>query len=51
MSARITLSVAGRVLHQLRRDHRTVAMLLVMPCVILTLLWWMFGDLDRKSVV
>jgi len=41
----VTLAVAGRVLAQLRRDHRTVAMLLVVPCVLLTLLWWMFdGD-------
>ena len=31
-----------RVLTQLRRDHRTLAMLLVLPCLILTLLWWMF---------
>jgi ABC-2 type transport system permease protein len=33
------------VLTQLRRDPRTVALLLVVPCVLLTLLWWMFdGD-------
>ena len=32
MNARITLAVAGRVLTQLRRDHRTLAMLLVLPC-------------------
>jgi ABC-2 type transport system permease protein len=30
------------VLNQLRRDHRTLAMLLVLPCLTLTLLWWMF---------
>ena len=42
MSARITLAVAARVLTQLRRDRRTLAMLLVLPCVVLTLLWWMF---------
>ena len=45
MSARITLAVAGRVLTQVRRDHRTLAMLLVLPCVLITLLWWMFDDL------
>ena len=44
MSPRITLAVAGRVVRQLRRDPRTVAMLLVLPCVVLTLLWWMFDD-------
>ena len=45
MSARIAFAVAGRVLAQLRRDHRTLAMLLVVPCVLITLLWWMFQDL------
>ena len=42
MSPRITGAVATRVLTQLRRDHRTLAMLLVLPCLILALLWWMF---------
>lgn len=45
MSPRILLAVAGRVLTQLRRDPRTMAMLLVLPCVLMTLLWWMFRDL------
>ena len=45
MSPRITLAVAGRVLTQVRRDHRTLAMLLVVPCVLISLLWWMFEDL------
>jgi len=44
MTPRITGAVAARVLAQLRRDHRTLAMLLVLPCLILTLLWWMFGN-------
>lgn len=45
MSTRITLAVAGRVLLQLRRDPRTIALMLVVPLVLLTLLWWMFdGD-------
>ncbi|MBA2560092.1 MAG: ABC transporter permease [Propionibacteriales bacterium] len=47
MNAAITLAVARRVLLQLRRDHRTVALLLGVPCVLLTLLWWMF---DRDQV-
>jgi ABC-2 type transport system permease protein len=42
MSARITVAVAARVLVQLRRDRRTLAMLVVLPCLVLTLLWWMF---------
>ncbi|RNL62258.1 ABC transporter permease [Nocardioides marmoriginsengisoli] len=45
MNARTTLAVAGRVLIQLRRDRRTSAMLLVLPCAVMTLLWWMFEDL------
>ena len=44
MTPRITLAVAGRVLVQLRRDHRTLAIMLVLPCALMTLLWWMFDD-------
>ena len=42
MTPRITFAVTERVLAQLRRDPRTVALLLFVPCVLLTLLWWMF---------
>ena len=44
MNPRITFAVATRVLTQLRRDHRTAAMLLVLPCLLMSLLWWMFED-------
>lgn len=44
MNPRITLAVTGRVLSQLRRDHRTLAMLLVLPCLLMTLLWWIYQD-------
>jgi ABC-2 type transport system permease protein len=44
MSARVTLAVATRVLTQLRRDPRTIALMLVVPCVLISLLWWMFRD-------
>ena len=44
MSPRITLAVARRVLAQLRRDHRTVALMIVLPGVLVTLMWWMFTD-------
>lgn len=44
MTSRITVAVAARVLSQLRRDHRTLALLLVLPCLLITLLWWMFQD-------
>lgn len=46
MSPRITFAVAARVLTQLRRDHRTLAMLLAVPCLLITLLWWMFDTAD-----
>lgn len=45
MNPRITVAVAGRVLTQVRRDHRTLAMLLVVPCVLISLLWWMLDAL------
>jgi ABC-2 type transport system permease protein len=44
MTPRITLAVAVRVLTQLRRDPRTIALMLVVPCLLLTLMWWMFLD-------
>ncbi len=44
-----TIAVAGRVLTQIRRDHRTLAMLLVLPCLLITLLWWMFQDLPGEA--
>jgi ABC-2 type transport system permease protein len=37
MSARVTLAVARRVLLQLRHDPRTIALLLVVPCLLLIL--------------
>ena len=50
MTPRILLAVAGRVLNQIRRDHRTLAMLLVLPCALMTLLWWMFDDLTFRAL-
>jgi ABC-2 type transport system permease protein len=48
MTISTKLAVAVRVLAQLRRDHRTVAMMLVVPCLLLILLWWMF---DRSEQI
>jgi ABC-2 type transport system permease protein len=42
VSGRVTLSIAGRVLGQLRRDPRTIALLLVVPCVLMTILRYAF---------
>lgn len=44
MSARRTLAVAHRVLTQLRRDPRTLALLLVVPCVLMVLLRYAFDQ-------
>ena len=42
MNPRITLATTARILRQLRADHRTIAMMLVVPCVLLGLLAWIF---------
>ena len=44
MSVSVAAATAGRVLSQLRRDPRTVALLLVVPCALVTLLKYMFVD-------
>ncbi|RIQ12917.1 ABC transporter permease [Jiangella rhizosphaerae] len=42
MSPRITLATAARVLTQLRHDPRTIALMLVVPSLLMTLLWWIY---------
>ena len=42
MNLRRTMATARRVLTQLRHDPRTVALMLVVPCVLLILLKWVF---------
>lgn len=42
MHARLMLATAGRVVAQLRHDPRTLGILVVMPCVVIGLLAWMF---------
>jgi ABC-2 type transport system permease protein len=44
MRPRILFAVTARVLSQLRRDHRTLAMLMVLPMLLMSLMWWMFED-------
>jgi ABC-2 type transport system permease protein len=44
VSARITLATTVRVLAQIRHDHRTIALLLVVPSVLLFLLQQLLGD-------
>ncbi|NHC14865.1 ABC transporter permease [Motilibacter deserti] len=42
MSTRPALATTARVLAQLRRDPRTLALLLLVPCVLLSLLAWIY---------
>jgi ABC-2 type transport system permease protein len=42
MSLRITLATAARVLRQLRRDHRTLALVLLVPPLLMTLFKYVF---------
>lgn len=55
MNPQILLATAGRVLHQLRHDQRTVAMLLVVPVLLLVLVDALFpsggGMFDRVALV
>lgn len=42
----MTLATTRRVLRQLSHDHRTLALLFLMPCVLLGLLKWLYSDND-----
>ena len=44
MNPRLTLVTAGRVLRQVRHDRRTLALLLVVPCILMGLLAWIYAD-------
>ena len=41
-----TLATAGRVLHQIRNDPRTIALLLVVPSLLIGLVAWIFDETD-----
>ncbi len=43
MNPALTAATAGRVLRQVRTDHRTIALIVVIPCVLIGLLAWMFS--------
>lgn len=45
LSPQLTLATTARVLAQLRRDRRTLALVLVMPCVLL----WLFSEVFAAS--
>lgn len=44
MSPQLTLATAARVLRQVRHDHRTLGLLLVVPCVLMGLLAWIYDN-------
>jgi ABC-2 type transport system permease protein len=46
VNPRITLATAGRVLRQLRRDHRTLALVLFVPALLMTLFRYVFDGQD-----
>ena len=43
MNPRLTLATAQRVLLQVRADHRTLALMIAVPCVLIGLLAWIFN--------
>jgi ABC-2 type transport system permease protein len=44
MHLKMTFATAGRVLHQLLHDPRTIALMFVVPCALLGLLAWIYSD-------
>jgi len=55
MAARLLTHTTGRILRQLRHDRRTIALMLVVPILALTLLYFMFeqrpGAFDRIALI
>jgi ABC-2 type transport system permease protein len=48
LSPRAYLATTTRILRQLRADHRSVAMILVVPSAVITLMYFMFSDLPSR---
>jgi ABC-2 type transport system permease protein len=48
LSPQAYLATTGRILRQLAGDHRSVAMILVVPSVIITLMYFMFRDVPHR---
>ncbi len=44
MNPRLTMATAGRVLRQIRHDPRTIGLLVLVPCVLIGLLAWVYKD-------
>jgi ABC-2 type transport system permease protein len=41
---KVTLATFARILRQLSHDHRTVALIFLVPCILLLLLRWLYSD-------
>ena len=46
-----TFAIARRILQQLRRDRRTLMLLLAAPLLLLTLIYWLFGAYGTNQAV
>jgi ABC-2 type transport system permease protein len=55
MNPRITLATTGRILRQLRHDRRSVALIVAVPSLLLTLLYFMYDNagptFDRIALI
>jgi ABC-2 type transport system permease protein len=51
MNLSLTMATARRVLGQIRNDHRTMALLIGVPTVLMTLLWWIYEGSDVFSQI
>lgn len=48
MSPRAFLATTGRILRQLAGDHRSIAMILVVPSAVITLMYFMFQNVPTR---
>jgi ABC-2 type transport system permease protein len=48
LSPQAYLATTGRILRQLAGDHRSVAMILVVPSLVITLMYYMFKDAPHR---
>lgn len=51
MSRRRVLALAKRIVHQFRRDHRSLFLLIVVPIIVLSLLGWIYRGSARSVTV
>jgi len=44
---KVTLATSARIMQQLSHDHRTLALIFVVPCLLLALLHWLFEGSEK----